>query len=302
MLWTRKLPRGKAFSMNFRLAHRRRAWAWRSRAVALCCACVALSATVTASHGFAACGQPAGQVRAAGVDERLDIALADGRTVRLGGLDAPNADRGAPEIAEAARDFLSERLVSRQADLVLLAGGTDRWGRVIADLRLPDSAEGPAGSISAALLSAGYARVRPEFETRGCAAERLMIEDGARRAALGIWRDPDFAVIPSSDSAKLRRRDGQFVVVEGTVRRVGFARSRLYLELGPHDGPTIVVARKLEPALARTGRSVGALVGQSIRTRGALDERFGPRIEVVEPAMIEILHRVDASGEAEPHP
>jgi endonuclease YncB( thermonuclease family) len=238
-------------------------------------------------------------VQAVSVDERLDIGLSDGRTVRLGGLDAPSADRGAPEIAKAARDFLSKRLLGRDADLVLLAGGTDRWGRTVADLSLPDS---EPQSTAAALLTAGYARVRPEFETRGCAAERLTIEDDARRAGLGIWRDPDFAVIQSSNSAELSRRSGRFVVVQGMVRRVGFARSRLYLELVPRDGPTIVVARKLETALAREGRLVAGLVGQTIRARGALDDRFGPRIEVGDPAMIEIARPVDAPGEAKPHP
>ena len=46
---------------------------------------------------------------------------------------------------------------------------------------------------------AGYARVRPEFETRGCAAERLAIEEGARQGGLGIWRDPEFVVIRSEE-------------------------------------------------------------------------------------------------------
>ncbi len=92
-----------------------------------------------------------------------------------------------------------------------------------------------------------------------------------------MWRDPDFAVIQSTNSAELRRRDGWFVVIEGRLRRVGFARSRLYLELAPYDGPTIVIARKLEPALAREGRPVGAMVGETIRARGALDDRFGPK-------------------------
>ena len=256
-------------------------------------------AIVLASPCLAACGRTAGRVHAVSVDERLDIELSDGRIVRLGGLDAPNADRGAPELAKATRNFLSGRLIGREADLILLAGGTDRWGRTVADLSLPDS---QTRSAAAALLTAGYARVRPEFETRGCAAERLMIEEGARQAGLGIWRDPDFTVIQSSNSAELRRRAGRFVVVEGVVRRVGFARSRLYLELVPRDGPTIVVARKLETALAREGRPVGALVGRTIRTRGALDDRFGPRIEVADPAMIEIARRVDAPGEAKPHP
>ncbi len=285
--------------MNFRLAHRRRAWSWR-RAARLFAAWAALSAM--AGRGLAACGQPGGRVQVVSIDQRLDIALADGRTVRLGGLDAPNSDHGLPEIAKATRDFLAGRLVGQEANLMLLAGGTDRWGRVVADLWLPDLHGGPGDSSAAALLAAGYARVRPEFETRGCAAERLAVEDGARRAGLGIWRDPEFAVIGSSVLAELRRRDGRFVVVEGTVRRVGFGRSRINLELVPHDGPTIVIARKLEPAFARTGQPVGALAGQTIRARGALDDRFGPRIEGGEPAMIEILRRADASGESEPRP
>jgi endonuclease YncB( thermonuclease family) len=286
--------------MNFRFAHRR--GASLRRAKRLRGACAAVIAIVLASPGLAACGRSAGRVQAVSVDERLDIGLSDGRTVRLGGLDAPNADHGAPEIANAARNFLTERLLGRDADLILLAGGTDRWGRTVADLVVLNPGDGSANSIASALLTAGYARVRPEFETRGCAAERLTIEDGARRGRLGIWRDPDFAVVQSSNSAELHRRSGRFVVIEGMVRRVGFARSRLYLELVPRDGPTVVVARKLEAALAREGRPAGELVGQTIRARGALDDRFGPRIEVSDPAMIEIARRADAPGETKPHP
>ena len=290
-------PARHVLSMNFRFAHRGQASL--HRAARLRGACAALAAVALASPCLAACGRPAGRVQAVSVDERLDIELADGRIVRLGGLDAPNAQRGAPEIARAARDFLSERVLGRETELIQLAGGTDRWGRTVADLSAPGS---QPESTAAALLAAGYARVRPEFETRGCAADRLVIEEGAREAGLEIWRDPDFAVIQSSNLAELSRRDGRFVVVEGRVRRVGFARSRLYLELVPRDGPTIVVARKLETALAREARRVGALVGQTIRARGALDDRFGPRIEVGDLAMIEIARRADATGEAKPQP
>jgi endonuclease YncB( thermonuclease family) len=286
--------------MNFRFAHRSRAPLRRVRR--LCAAGAALLAIILAFPCFAGCGRLAGRVQVVGVDERLDIALGDGRIVRLGGLDAPNPEQGAPEIANGARDFLSKRLLDQEADLIQLAGGTDRWSRTVADLVLPASHGGPDGSTAAALLSVGLARVRPEFETRGCAAERLAIEEDAREREIGIWRDPEFAVVQSSNSAELRRRNGRFVVVEGMVRRVGFARSRIYLELVPRDGPTIVVARKLESALAREGRPVGELVGQTIRARGALDARFGPRIEVTDPAMIEIARRADAPGEAKPHP
>ena len=286
--------------MNFRLAHRSRASFADARG-RLRGACMALSAIIFASPCLAACGRPAGRVQAVSVDERLDVELGDGRIVRLGGLDMPNAER-APETAHSAREFLSARLLGRDADLVQLAGGTDRWGRTVADLLVADPRNGAAGSTAAALLTAGYARVRPEFETRGCAVERLAIEEQARHEETGIWRDPQFAVIQSSNSNELHRWARRFVVVEGMVRRVGFARSRIYLELVPRDGPTIVVARKLEAALARAGRPVAAMVGQTIRARGALDDRFGPRIEVVDPAMIEIARGADALGEAKPHP
>jgi endonuclease YncB( thermonuclease family) len=155
--------------MNFCFAHRRGASV--RRAERLRGACAAVTAIVLASPGLAACGRPAGRVQAVSVDERLDIGLSDGRTVRLGGLDAPNADHGAPEIANGARDFLTERLLGRDADLILLAGGTDRWGRTVADLAVFNPGDGSVDSIAEALLTAGYARVHPEFETRGCAAE-----------------------------------------------------------------------------------------------------------------------------------
>ena len=133
--------------MNFRFAHRRASFHRARRRLGG--ACAALSAIVLACPCLAACGRPDGRVQAVSVDERLDIALSDGRIVRLGGLDAPNAERGAPEVAKAAREFLSERLLGRDADLIILAGGTDRWGRTLADLVVADPRDGSAGSTAA---------------------------------------------------------------------------------------------------------------------------------------------------------
>ena len=290
--------------MDFSAVHR-----FRERLRRCPGACVSLgligAALGLASPAFADCGSPAGAVEIVAVDERLDIALSDGRLVRLGGLDTPEPERGDPETARAARDFLAGRLVGREVELDLLANGPDRWERTLADLSAPQASGDSAASVESialALLRAGYARVKPEFETRSCAAARLAVEDRARRAGLGIWRDSEYAVIPSFDKAALRGRDGQFVVIEGRVRRVGFGRSRLYLDLAPRDGPTIVVARKLETAFAKAGRPIDALAGQTIRARGVLDDWFGPRLEVSEPAMIEVLRRSDAQGVGKPRP
>jgi endonuclease YncB( thermonuclease family) len=295
-LWTRAPGAGKAPSMDLSLAHRLRKQIVRTGAglaLRLGVGCLALG---ICARVHADCGAPSGSARVVSVDERLDIAIDDGRIVRLAGLEAPDPSRGSPKISEAARKFLADRLVGREVELRLLASGTDRWGRVLADLSVQNISDGQANSVATALLSAGYARVRPEFESRNCALARLAVEDGARRAGLGMWSEPEYSVIPASDPVALHSRDGQFVIVEGRVRRVGVGRSRLYLDLASRGGPTIVIARRLEQALAQAGRPVEALEGKTIRARGALDNRIGPRIEVSEPAMIEIVRRADAQG------
>lgn len=249
-----------------------------------------------ASAGEAACGAPSGSAVVTRVDERLDVVLDDGRIVRLGGLAPPDPERGAPETSAAARKFLTDAIVGQRVTVAPLSNGPDRWGRIVADLLRPAAVGGTQGSIAMELLAAGQARVRPEFEARGCAAARLAGEQEARDAGLGLWRDPAYAVVAASNTTAIRNLDSRFIIIEGRVRRVGFGRSRLYLDLGSRGGPTIVVARRLEQAFARFGRQVETLAGQIIRARGALDARFGPKIEVSEPAMIEIVRQSAAPG------
>jgi endonuclease YncB( thermonuclease family) len=243
-----------------------------------------LAGFVTALAGFGpafGCGVAGGATTAVAVTERLEVRLTDGRLVRLAGLDVPAPARGGFDAATPARAKLAERWVGTQVSLALLAPKPDRWGRWLADLSAPDGA-----SAAMELINAGLARVRPEFETRGCESERLAAEADARAAGLGLWNDPD-SILDASDLAGLRANDGRFVVIEGAVRRVGMSRTRVYLDFGRRDGFTVVVARKAEPAFVRRGVALGDLGGQTIRMRGALDDRFGPRIELADPLMIE---------------
>ena len=204
-------------------------------------AALALALCLVAGQS-AACGAAAGTVRAASVDERGEIALADGRTLRLAGLDLPLPSRGDPSLTAAARDLLAKRFVGREAALSLVATVTDRWERALGDLAAPPADAAPA-SAAEALIAAGLARVRPEYETRGCEAGRLALESAARAKGLGVWRDPDYAVLAADDLASLARRDGRFVIVEGVVRRVGLGRARLYLDLGGRGALSVVASR-----------------------------------------------------------
>ena len=249
---------------------------------------------LAAVSGALACGAPAGMVRIAAVDERLDVALSDGRIVRLAGLDG-SLYRD-PKTKVSAMAILA-RFVGADVELDVV-GGADRWGRIPGDFAPPKNAGDPSDSAADALLAAGLARVRPEFEARSCSPGRLALENEARRRGLGVWSDPSRAIIPSSDLAALRRLSGRFVLIEGKVHRVGFGRSSIYVEFVPRGGPTLVIARKLEPALARAGVSMGALAGRDVRARGVVGGGSGLRIEVSDPVTIEVAPRPDKAGEA----
>ncbi|MGD0188131.1 MAG: thermonuclease family protein [Roseiarcus sp.] len=256
-------------------------------------------ALALAQPASAACGVAAGTAKVAEVVERLEIRLDDGRLVRLAGLDVPVSARGAPETAAEARAFLASRLAGREVGLAAFAAKPDRWGRILADLSLPEPVGG-AASVASLLLSQGFARVRPEFETRGCVGERLAAERKARQSGLGLWSDPDYSVLEAADVEGLAEWDGHFVLVEGVVRRVGVGRTRLYLDFGGRDGFTVLVARKSQSAFQSAGVPLSALAGEKIRVRGVLDDRFGPRLEITEPLMVERLGRAEANRGAEP--
>ena len=260
---------------------------WRRRALGWAGAVAAL-AGIEPAFG---CGVASGAAKIVEVTDRLEIRLEDGRLARLAGLDIPNAAHGGFDAATPARARLAAGWSGKSVGVALLAPRPDRWGRWPVDLSSPEGT-----SAAAELLGAGLARVRPEFETRGCEVERLEAESAARAAGLGLWNDPD-SILDASDIGGLGDNDGRFVVIEGQVRRVGIAHSRVYLDFGRRDGFTVVVARKAEPAFERGGIVLSALGGQTIRVRGVLDARFGPRIELADPLMIE---RVVGAAQTKP--
>ena len=234
------------------------------------------------ASGALGCGAMTGEARIVEVTERLELKLEDGRLLRLAGLDAP-----APEWA---LDGLAADWADRPLKLALLAPRPDRWGRWLADLSAPDGA-----SLTDALIRAGALRVKPEFETRNCEGPRLSIEQDARRQKRGLWREPN-AILAAGDASGLADSDSRLTIVEGEVRRVGEGRSRVYLDFGGRDGFTVVAPRKAEAAFQRRGLNLSSLAGHFVRVRGYLDNRFGPRIELADPLMIERTEGVGGSG------
>ncbi len=260
---------------------------------------VLLALILVAPAHAAPCGAGAAQpATVASVGERFELTLADGRHVRLAGLDAPDPDRGEPAIAAASRDFATRWLAGRDVALRVLYAKPDRWGRLPADLAAPppDKPAGAAVSVAAFLLQAGYARVSPEPDVYACLADLLTAESEARDKRLGLWRDPYYAVVDAADLDNLRSRDGQFTLVEGTPSRVGEGRSRYYVDFGLHRGFTVVIPKRRAKVFERAGMPISALTGAKILVRGALDNRFGLRMEISEPDGIE---RIGSGAEEE---
>jgi hypothetical protein len=218
----------------------------------------------------AVCGVISSAATIVSVDAGGEFVFTDGRRARFGGLAL------VPTAAPALKT-----LVGREFGVALLAPRPDRWGRLIVDLR-----DEHGGSIALDLVLRGLARVRPEFETRTCDAERLEAESAARAAEEGVWADSR-TVLNAGDRSALDAADGRFILVAGVVRGVGVGRAKVYLDFAGRSGFSVVVARKAEPLFARRGIDLKALIGRKIVVRGVLDDRFGPRIEVADPSMIE---------------
>jgi endonuclease YncB( thermonuclease family) len=238
----------------------------------------------------AGCGAGVGrQAVVSAISDRLEFTLSDGSQLRLAGLEPPDPSRGAVTTAEDARDFAKRWLLGRPVMVGLASSKVDRWGRRIGDLFAPPSGDPSAVPISVALalLRAGEARVWPEPEAASCAADRLTAEREARDNRLGLWRDPYYGVIEATDLANLQRRDGQFTLVAGTPSRIGEGHSRVFVDFGLHRGFTIAIPKKRAKDFERAGLAIPALVGARVIVRGALDGRFGPRMNISGPDEIE---------------
>ena len=234
---------------------------------------------IAAMSAAFACGTAGEQVKLEAVAPSGDIVLAPGGRARLAGLVFD------PRALAAMTAKVGQTLAVAE-----LGPSPDRWGRRAVDLFDVDGA-----SLTLGLVEQGYARVRAEPDTRGCEVERLEAEKGARAANEGLWAEAG-AILDATDLPALAAQDGRFVVVVGRVRRIGATRTRLYLDFEPFRGLSVVASRKLEPQFRRAGLDLMDLTGRKVLVRGVLDNRFGPRIEIADPAMIEPLESAKESS------
>ena len=233
---------------------------------------------------------PGGNGTVAGVLDGDTLALTDGRVVRMAGVEAPksflarpNADIGALE--DAARQAF-ERLVAGKAIAFRLGQQAgDRHGRILAHLYREDGTW-----VQAAMVAAGFARIRPFAGDSSCLAGLIGGESEAREARRGLWRSDEFSVISAYDSSLIERK-GLYVLVEGRVLSVGRGNRVDFLNFGRYwrRDFTVMVGASVARGLAERGVAIETLAEQRVRVRGVLEESGGPAIRLSDPGDIEIL-------------
>lgn len=233
--------------------------------------------------------EPAGR---AITNERLELELEEGRTIRLAGVESPDARGANPGFMESAAEDLA-LWTSAPLAIAILKPRADRWMRHEGRAFLLELAHAPdmLPSLSEAVIDAGYARVDPTTERRPCLDRLYFAEQRARAARRGLWSDPAFEVLDAANPGAFKGRPGSMAIVQGQVASVRRGQGLTFVNMGEGSptSPALTIGRDALRAMEREGMKPEALAGRAIRARGVLEMRTGPRLDIAGPGAIELL-------------
>lgn len=232
--------------------------------------------------------EPLGTGLVAGVSDGRTLVLADGREVRLAGIEVPPSDSDA---GRDARATLAAWTLGQVVSLRRAGADRDRYGRAVAHVFVDAGDSGR--SLQHRLLAAGHAQVSARAGEPACILESLAFERQARAAKLGLWADPYYQLRRAEHAAGVLTLRGRFAIVEGTVLSVRESGGTIYVNFGRRwsEDFTATIPKRSERAFAAAGIEPKQLERRRIRVRGWVEERGGPWIEVTRPEQIEIAER-----------
>jgi endonuclease YncB( thermonuclease family) len=239
----------------------------------------------------AGCGfEPQGEGRVSTIIDNRTFRLEDGREVRLAGIQTVTTGSAALAALIAGRD-------------VTLRGETDapdRWGRqpafVFADRSntsvqgTDTSVQGSETLVQSLLLAKGEALVSADIADRGCAAELATAEAAARQGRRGTWSNSN--VIKNAEKpGDILASVGQFAVVEGKVLSVRQAGATFYANFGRRwtQDFAVSISRRMVGSFEAAGINLRSLENRRVRVRGFIEQRGGPRIELLRVGQLEVV-------------
>lgn len=217
-----------------------------------------------------ACGPVSlGEGHVIAIDDARTLRLADGRQIRLAGIEWGVS-------SEIARSALTDLALGRPVTLKG-SGNPDRYGRIHA---FP-SVNGSETPIQYALLDRGLAVTGTRIGDTACRNALLGRERAARAARLGIWGAGDYRLHQADDPAAILSSLGRFAIVEGRVLSVRESGSTVYVNFGRRwsEDFTVTIAKRAEADFTSAGLPPRSLSGRIVRVRGVIEERAGPWIE-----------------------
>lgn len=231
------------------------------------------------------------------VEDARTLALADGREVRLAGIEAPPLPSPqnitGPPGGAAAKDALAAQVEGREVVLRRAEIAADRYGRVVAYLYT--SRAGDEAFVQGELVAGGFARVGDRVGSPACASALLQQEQAARRARLGLWANPYYAVLDAGAPADMLAQKGRFALVEGQVASVRESGATIYVNFGRRwsEGFAVTVLKRNERSFAAAGVDLRRLAGRQVLVRGYIETRgtVSPRIEAERPEQIKTADR-----------
>jgi endonuclease YncB( thermonuclease family) len=240
-----------------------------------------LVAAATGPADAAGCAfEPQGEGRVVEIIDARTLRLADGREVRLAGIEPVGTGKANRTSA------LSAIAAGRDVTLRGEDDTPDRYGRQPAFVFLASSET----LVQGQLLAQGDALVSGTVTSKDCASTLMAAETAARHAKRGTWADP--AAIKNAESpGDILAGIGRFTVVEGKVLSVRQAGATTYLNFGRNwtRGFAVTISRRMIPAFEAAGTAVKSLENRRIRVRGWVEARGGPRIEALRVGQIELL-------------
>jgi Staphylococcal nuclease homologue len=257
------------------------------RLVCLTLMIVAAASQVAAAQ-IEACPAPdPTPVRLSATNRGTTFSTATGAEVVLSGLAFPQLPGGktsaAPGVAAILANFES------QSVRLAPAASPDRYGRLHAYAYTSDGR-----LLQAELVAAGLAVVRPEGMPPDCVRMLLALEDSARTARLGLWRDSNI-IANASEESSLSARSGLYGLVEGRVVSIGYGSRLVFVDFGRNYRTdfTVMMQNALVPRLRDAGISLDSLSGRAVRVRGVIEESGGPAIRIADPFALELLDRTE---------
>lgn len=206
-------------------------------------------------------------VTAASILSGDELALQDGRILRLAGIKAEGAE---------AKTYLKNNIKGHA--LLLQNATVDRYGRVEAVATL----QGSTQSIEEEMLGQGLAFVYPAIGDDQ-ADTWLVLEKEARQKRSGIWgQDKDI----SSHAAFYHIGSYQFVV--DTVMKAERIKNKVYLSFGeekPHF--TLIIAAHFLRSMKKRDMDWETLQGKRLRVRGWIEKNNGAAMTLTDLHQIE---------------